>query len=70
MLPPNDLFRQAVIFGQNSQYRNYECNHSFSFFFFSFSFPLKRLLGAKNLPHAPFSLKWLKISLDWFSKID
>ena len=30
--------------------------------FFSFSFPLKGFLGAKNLPYAPFSLKWLKIS--------
>ena len=42
-----DLFRQAVIFGQNSQYRNYECNHSFLFFFLLF-FPFKEVIGCKK----------------------
>lgn len=48
-LPPNDLFRQTVrSFGQNSQYRNYERNYSFSFFFFLLFFPFKEVLGCKK----------------------
>ena len=57
------MLSQPIIFGQNSQYRNYVSATILSrSLFFSFSFPLKGFLGAKNLPYAPFSLKWLKIS--------
>ena len=51
--------------------RSFPYPHSFSF---SFSFPFPSLLwfwsfsGLRNLPFDAFSLKWLQISLGWFSK--
>ena len=42
--------------------------------YFFFSFPFRLLLwfwsfsGLRNLPFEAFSLKWLQISLRWFSK--
>ena len=42
------MLSQAIIFGQNSQYRNYECNHSFSFSFFLLFFPFKGVFGCKK----------------------